>query len=111
MEDKFDKKTLCLYCKKEMQSKYRSKKFCSDKCRVYFSRENKVAVEIIGEQKVFVPKNQPVLDKFGKILVSEGEVKKETKPIEETMKQFPLREPPPRLKGESSIDYRIRMSE
>lgn len=105
------KKCKRIKCSKEFEPNKPKQVFCSDKCRVYFSRENKVAVEIIGEQKVFVPKNKPVLDKFGKILVSEGEVKKETKPIEETMKQFPLREPPPRLKGESSIDYRIRMSE
>lgn len=39
MEDKFAKRTNCLYCGKEMESEYRSKKFCTDKCRVYFNRE------------------------------------------------------------------------
>jgi predicted nucleic acid-binding Zn ribbon protein len=40
-EDKFKKQTNCGYCGKEMDAKYRSKKFCSDKCRVYFGREDK----------------------------------------------------------------------
>lgn len=37
---KFDKNTACFYCKEEMVSRNRNKKFCSDKCRVYFRREN-----------------------------------------------------------------------
>lgn len=37
---KFDKKDICGYCSKKMDAKYRSKRFCSDKCRVYFNREN-----------------------------------------------------------------------
>ncbi len=36
---KFDKKDACGYCGNKMEAKYRSKKFCSVKCRVYFSRE------------------------------------------------------------------------
>jgi predicted nucleic acid-binding Zn ribbon protein len=39
MEDKFEKRKVCLYCEKEMEAKKRSKRFCSDKCRVYFKRE------------------------------------------------------------------------
>lgn len=41
VEDKFKKETNCGYCGKEMEAKYRSKKFCSDKCRVYFGRDKK----------------------------------------------------------------------
>lgn len=37
----FKKKTVCDYCKEEMNAKYRNKKFCSDKCRVYRNREVK----------------------------------------------------------------------
>jgi hypothetical protein len=44
---KFDKNTNCFYCQKEMISKNRNKKFCSDKCRVYFRREN---VQLIAKK-------------------------------------------------------------
>jgi len=37
---KFDKNSACEYCKNEMTASYRSKRFCSDKCRIYFRREN-----------------------------------------------------------------------
>lgn len=63
-----------------------------------------------GGLKVFVPTNQPVLDKFGKVLVSEKAVKKESNCIDEMKKRFPIEEIP-RLKGESSIEYRLRMIE
>jgi predicted nucleic acid-binding Zn ribbon protein len=36
---KFDKNSHCEYCKKVMDSIYRNKRFCSDKCRVYNNRE------------------------------------------------------------------------
>lgn len=38
--NRFDKRDACGYCSKKMDAKYRSKRFCSDKCRVYFNREN-----------------------------------------------------------------------
>lgn len=37
---KLDKNSVCEYCQNEMISSYRSKRFCSGKCRVYFGREN-----------------------------------------------------------------------
>ena len=37
----FDKRERCEYCKEGMVSKYRNKRFCSAKCRVYWNRENK----------------------------------------------------------------------
>ena len=37
---KFDKNSACEYCENEMTASYRSKRFCSDKCRIYFRREN-----------------------------------------------------------------------
>ena len=37
----FDKKEFCEYCKQKMDSKYRNKRFCQPKCRVYWNRENK----------------------------------------------------------------------
>lgn len=36
----------CLFCKKEMDIKTSKKKFCSDKCRVYFSRDRSVEIKI-----------------------------------------------------------------
>ena len=41
MKGKLDKNTNCEYCGKDLEAKYRSKRFCDDKCRVYFNRENK----------------------------------------------------------------------
>lgn len=37
---KFDKKENCDYCNAPMSAKYRNKRFCSPKCRVYYRREN-----------------------------------------------------------------------
>jgi len=37
---KLDKNSVCEYCQNEMIASYRSKRFCSGKCRVYFGREN-----------------------------------------------------------------------
>jgi tRNA(Ile2) C34 agmatinyltransferase TiaS len=37
--NRFEKNNFCAYCNKEMESAYRSKKYCSAKCRVYYSRE------------------------------------------------------------------------
>lgn len=33
----------CLYCDKKMESKTAKKKFCSDRCKVYWNREKKAA--------------------------------------------------------------------
>lgn len=34
------KRENCLYCGEKMESKTAKKKFCSDKCKVYWHREN-----------------------------------------------------------------------
>lgn len=48
--DKFAKKRVCGYCEKEMGATYRSKKFCSDKCRVYFGRgEKSISLKLATE--------------------------------------------------------------
>lgn len=39
--NKFEKRTVCEYCEGALEAKNRNKRFCSDKCRVYFGRENK----------------------------------------------------------------------
>lgn len=104
------KKCLRQKCQKDFEPNKPKQVFCSAKCRVYYSREEKVKPEIIGERKVFIPKNQPVLDKYSKILVGEKVIKKESTDINNLKKQFPIDEPP-RLKGENSIEYRLRMIE
>ena len=38
---KFEKRETCEYCNNKMDSKYRSKRFCSPKCRVYYARDDK----------------------------------------------------------------------
>lgn len=42
MTNKFEKNTNCEYCGKALDAKYRSKRFCDDKCRIYLKREFKV---------------------------------------------------------------------
>jgi len=61
---KFDKKNTCEYCEENMQPKNRNKRFCSDKCRVYFNRENK---DKLKKPKIETPKvesNSSFLDKM-----------------------------------------------
>ena len=41
MSNKLDKRTNCEYCGKDLDAKYRSKRFCDAKCRIYWNRENK----------------------------------------------------------------------
>ena len=42
---KFDKKEICEYCQENMEAKYRNKRFCSPRCRVYWNRENKIPAQ------------------------------------------------------------------
>lgn len=48
-----------------MEAKYRSKKFCSDKCRIYWNRENKKTPEVnvkqsMGKMEMLVPNNDRI---------------------------------------------------
>lgn len=52
----FDKNIVCEYCKKEMVASYRSKRFCSDKCRIYFRRKN-VKLNVPKTKKLDVHKS------------------------------------------------------
>jgi hypothetical protein len=61
---KFDKKDTCEYCEENMQPVNRNKRFCSDKCRVYFNRENKHEVEIPKIQKPKLEPNSSFLEKM-----------------------------------------------
>ncbi len=72
------------------------------------AKEKPIKPEVIGERKLFIPKNQPVLDKFGNILVSEKKIKKEPSNLDKIREQFPII---PRLEGESYIDYQLRKIE
>jgi hypothetical protein len=45
MTNKFEKNTNCAYCNKPLDAKYRTKRFCDDKCRIYFNRETFVTKE------------------------------------------------------------------
>lgn len=47
--DKFDKKEHCEYCGSKMKAKQRNKRFCSDKCRVYWHRENDKSSELVKD--------------------------------------------------------------
>jgi len=129
-EDKFKKETNCRYCGKEMEAKYRSKKFCSDKCRVYFGREKKI-IEVLESEyqrnKSEIDKNMQSVILTGVSIMhtskngtmtnvdpfSEegeralGEYKKNEKMLGSPKSTTTL----PRLEGESSLDYKIRMSE
>lgn len=45
------KREACLYCGGKMESKTAKKKFCSDKCKVYWHRENHTEMKIIDANK------------------------------------------------------------
>lgn len=72
MIDKFAKREHCLYCEKKMEAKNRNKKFCSDKCRVYFGREK--SKDILNDISSVIIKAKPSI-----ILVEKIEVKKTEK--------------------------------
>lgn len=46
--DKFEKRVVCEYCESSMESINRNKRFCSDKCRVYWNRENPKVVKPVN---------------------------------------------------------------
>jgi len=48
MSNKFEKRDNCEYCENPMEAKYRNKRFCSDKCRIYWNRE-KDAIKLMEE--------------------------------------------------------------
>lgn len=91
MDSKFDKNTHCGYCGNEMEAKYRNKRFCSDKCRIYFNRENKkIEVKDLDETSKIV---KPITDK-----------PKET--------NFSINtERPQRMTDENAFDYAFRINE
>jgi hypothetical protein len=54
------KKENCEYCGEKMESKTAKKRFCSDKCRVYFSRESKNAPVIAETAKISIKIEKPI---------------------------------------------------
>jgi hypothetical protein len=123
----------CLYCEQEMESITAKKRFCSDKCRVYYNRENKhynggksnpigvrfdtYKLDMIQKEQNLTSIQQVVnylMDNYGKIKPVEEVLvvkpiecpKKVQKPVELTLNSQP--EPPSNLKG---IDLAIWKSE
>ena len=86
------KKENCEYCGEKMESKTAKKRFCSEKCRVYFNRSNKKS-EITAILGVSKPKTTNITELH-------------KKPVELTLKGQP--EPPEGLVG---IDLAIWKSE
>lgn len=106
MTNKFEKNTNCEYCGKALDAKYRSKRFCDDKCRIYFKREFKVhdlgdgvtvKEKAIPEelQKSFKSPKKPFEGAVGGLLVPNRMIP-----------PMPVKE-----KGEDSIDFAARKSE
>ena len=97
------KKENCEYCGEKMESKTAKKRFCSEKCRVYFNRKNKsgdmVAVEFKKLDKIAAN-----LDTFMQKANKPTEYYKE--PVELTLNANP--EPPAGLIG---IDLTIWKAE
>jgi hypothetical protein len=68
MTNKLDKRTNCEYCDKPLDAKYRSKRFCDDKCRIYWNREKKFEKEltdVLKENRITVSKTQNDLNTIG----------------------------------------------
>lgn len=52
------KRDTCLYCEEQMESETAKKKFCSDKCKVYWHRENpKVTLKNYNKQSTGTTKD------------------------------------------------------
>jgi tRNA(Ile2) C34 agmatinyltransferase TiaS len=89
-----EKRKTCLYCGGEMESLTAKKKFCSDLHRLYYNRELKRGT-------LELPKvNEPALSRI------ETESKSQDHQTIPTFLQKP-----PRMEGESGIDYSIRIAD
>lgn len=62
----------CKHCEKEFKPKNPKGKFCSDKCRVYFSRKKSVSIDytppVIYTSKKNMEKIKEVFEAAGKII-------------------------------------------
>ncbi len=90
------KKCLRLKCQKEFEPNKPKQVFCSDKCRVYFSREKKKGTESLPKV------GDDLLN--GKVTKAKQHNHKYTVAV--TPNKVNLY--PDRLEGESMIDYKIR---
>jgi len=88
------KKCLRQKCQKEFEPNKPKQVFCSAKCRVYFSRENKQTDQVVIKPDYF-ERNKKVVKPLPKSRIDD---------YREQLK-------PPRLEGENTIDYKIRISE
>lgn len=108
------KRETCLYCGEKMESKTAKKKFCSEKCKVYWNRE-KVLVKELDESLTSIQEETKkvvhdiievgigIYDKNGKHISPESELG------QKIINQ--ISDKPERLKGESGIDYAVRLAE
>jgi predicted nucleic acid-binding Zn ribbon protein len=86
------KKENCLYCGEKMESLTAKKRFCSEKCRVYFNRSNKT-----GKTTAILGVSKPKADNVTKLI---------KKPVELALNG---QEQPP--EGLAGIDLAIWKSE
>lgn len=119
-ENKFEKRKTCLYCNCEMEAKYRNKKFCSDKCRVYHGRENKkIQPQIIPvlPKTIFESKNESEGSKGYLARIREETSQGNTPVCNPTFQISDLdnlikeADRPQRKVGEKSLDYKLRVAE
>lgn len=104
------KKCLRQKCQKEFEPNKPKQVFCSAKCRVYNSRESNI------NTSVSLPKDYVDVANIG-VLSADGSVKpligKPKDKVSKMLSDFQkgISNEPPRLKGETSIEYRLRMIE
>lgn len=79
MANKFEKNTNCAYCDKPLDAKYRTKRFCDDKCRIYLKREK--AYEKMIDEVLAKPEFKKLQTETLKnlILTGQAELPKSTK--------------------------------
>jgi endogenous inhibitor of DNA gyrase (YacG/DUF329 family) len=97
------KKENCEYCGEKMESKTAKKRFCSEKCRVYFNRTSKYADDIVSELDNVAKKRFKLDDSFVNAM---EDAKNKLNALESLKNRNP--EPPIGLKG---IDLTIWKSE
>ena len=108
------KRDNCLYCGGKMESVTAKKKFCSDKCKVYWNREKAFEKKLDKILTPFQKEAKKVVQDIREIGMAIYDNNGNHIPIESELGQKIINqasEKPEKLKGESGIDYAIRLAE
>jgi len=92
----------CLYCEKDLNAKSTLKKFCGDKCRIYYARQ----IEYETRNKKIVKealKVEPNIDVLAKVTVAKNKVEVK-KVLSEQPKKWSLAEQLAQIENEEKLN-------